>query len=293
MTKFFIAVVTAIAAVWTSAAVAENAPPRSALDRMDIKEVTVFKDGHSFVLHEGRLPVNESGEVILDYLPTPVLGTFWPYANQAEAKLTSVVASRQPVSIRRTALDLKELLKANIGAEAVIRESGRTYLATIVDVPTRSASELASTSPPNADPQLPQEGQVILLKTTEGVKAVLLDRITDVTFTSDYTTERTGQEFRNFLTLKLEWEDKTPKQAADVGMVYLQKGLRWIPNYKVTLDGNGKAVVKLQATLVNDLADLTDATAHLVIGVPTFAFADIPDPIALQKMVAELSRRMG
>ena len=40
-------------------------------------------------------------------------------------------------------------------------------------------------------------------------------------------------------------------------MMYVQKGLRWIPGYRSTLDGKGKAAIKLQATLVNELTDLT------------------------------------
>ena len=48
------------------------------------------------------------------------------------------------------------------------------------------------------------------------------------------------------------------------------------------------ARVQLQATLVNELVDLDDATANLVVGVPTFAFREIVDPMALQETVARL-----
>jgi hypothetical protein len=58
----------------------------------------------------------------------------------------------------------------------------------------------------------------------------------------------------------------------------------------VTIDGAGQAVVKLQAALVNEMADLNNVTAHLVIGVPTFEFKDTPDPISLQQTVAQLSQ---
>jgi len=71
-------------------------------------------------------------------------------------------------------------------------------------------------------------------------------------------------------------------------MAYVQKGLRWIPSYKVTIGTTGKARVQLQATLVNELADLDDVTANLVVGVPTFAFKGMVDPMALQQTVAQL-----
>ena len=43
--------------------VAPRAVPLRALARMPVKEVTVFKDGHAFVLHEGNMPTDGSGNV--------------------------------------------------------------------------------------------------------------------------------------------------------------------------------------------------------------------------------------
>ncbi|MCY2926378.1 MAG: hypothetical protein NT031_13245, partial [Planctomycetota bacterium] len=79
----------------------------SALAKMPIKEVTVFKDGHAFVLHEGAMPTDASGDVLMDYLPTPVLGTFWAYSADKGVKLTSVVASQRLVRVDATALSIQ------------------------------------------------------------------------------------------------------------------------------------------------------------------------------------------
>jgi hypothetical protein len=73
-------------------------------------------------------------------------------------------------------------------------------------------------------------------------------------------------------------------------MVYLQKGIRWIPSYKVTIDGQGNAKVQLNATLLNEMTDLVDVTANLVIGVPTFAFKETIDPMSLEQAMAQLSQ---
>jgi len=91
------------------------------------------------------------------------------------------------------------------------------------------------------------------------------------------------------MTLRLDWGKREPQASANVGMVYVQRGIRWIPNYRVDINGKGNAVVKLQATIINELADVENVTANLVIGVPTFAFKDTPDPISLQQTVAQLS----
>src|ERR1035441_1894566 len=278
-------------ALTLAAAGVEKAAPLSTFGKLPIKELTVFKDGHAFVAHEGEMPTDEHGNVVMDYLPTPVVGTFWPYSAEKRAKLTSVVASQKRVLVERTALSVRELLEANIGAEAIIAESGTNrYAATILGVPARSAEEQSATNPPNTGERLPEKGNLILLQTAEGVKALSIDRIQDVTFKQTHKPAAASEEFRNILTLKLDWAKAKPAKAANVGLFYLQKGVRWIPSYKVEIDGDGKAAVKLQATLLNELADLEDVSVNLVIGVPTFAFKDTIDPIALQQDLAQLSQ---
>ena len=80
-------------AVCASPAVAQE----NTLSKMPVREVTVFKDGHAFVLHEGNLPVAVDGSVALDGLPAPVLGTFWPYSAEKGATLRAVVAGQKRV----------------------------------------------------------------------------------------------------------------------------------------------------------------------------------------------------
>ena len=286
----------AVLGLLASAAPADKAAPLSALVQMPVKEITVFKDGHALVLHEGQMPTDDQGDVLMDYLPQPIMGAFWPYSANKDVALNSVVAGRRKVLVDRTALNLRELLAANVGAEAIIEEvpavkdeAGAKYPATIIGLPARSGEELEKTSPPNSGEMLPQQGNLILLKTAEGTKAVNIDRIQEVTFKGDHKSTNGTEEFRYLLRMKLDWGKAKPRKAADVGMMYVQKGVRWIPNYKVDIDGKGTASIKLQATLINELTDLEDVTAQLVIGVPTFAFQDTPDPISFQQAVAQLS----
>lgn len=280
-----------------AASIAAQAPaPLAALARMPIKEITVFKDGHAFVLHEGTLPTDAAGNVVMDYLPTPVLGTFWPYSSNKDVKLAGVVAGQRRVLVEETALTLAQLLEGNAGADAILtekigganREPVR-YACTIVGIPERGFEELAATAPPNTAPRTPEKGSVVLVRTADGVKVVAIENIQDVTFKTPHRSKLSHEEFRNLLTLKLDWGTRRPASSTDVGLVYLQKGIRWIPSYKVTLDGNGSAAIKLQTTLLNELADIDDVTANLVIGVPSFAFKDTMDPISLQQSAAQLS----
>lgn len=263
--------------------------------KIPIKEISVFKDGHVFVLHEGVVPTNDKGDVLVDYLPSPVLGTFWPYSAEPTAKLVGVSSGRRKVSIERTALDLNSLIAANIGAEVLITEKSllntpsEKYQATILALPNRSSEELALTSSPNDLERLAVKSNIVLLKTSNGTKVLPIEKIEDITFTNSFKAKVSEEEFRNQMTLNLDWGKQKTPQSAKVGYVYVQKAIRWIPSYRVDIDGNGNAVIKLQATLINDLADLDKVSANLIVGVPSFAFEGTIDPIAIQQTASQLS----
>jgi hypothetical protein len=277
----------------SSFAFADPPKPFKALSRMPIQEATVFKDGHAFVLHSGKMPVSANGNVIMDYLPNPVLGAFWPFSKDKNAQLSSVTASAQKVLLDRTAINLKELIEANVGAEVAVTEAASpvnlSYHAKILEIPSQEGSELEALDAPDSGEKLRQRGDVVILKTENSSKVVKIDRIQDISFIGNYQKTLPREEFRNMLTLSLVWRGNKPQKEAEVGLLYLQRGLRWIPNYRVSLNGNGQAAIKLQATLINELADLSDATIHLVIGAPNFEFKDTADPIGLQKAAVQLS----
>ncbi|HLK55533.1 MAG TPA: hypothetical protein VKU00_03165 [Chthonomonadaceae bacterium] len=276
--------------VWATSASADVVADQGALAKMPVKEITVFKDGHAFVLHAGKMPTDAAGNVQMDYLPMPVIGTFWPYSADKNVKLSAVTASPRLVKIEHTALNQQELIDANPGAEVHITErNGKSYTAQIVGVPERSSEEQEKTSPPNSGEKLPEAGSVLLLKIGSSTTVLPRDAIQELTFMGAYKRTLAREEFRNLLTLKLEWPGGKAAKSADVGMVYLQKGIRWIPSYKVSLDGKGNAMIALEATLINEMTDLEDVTANLVIGVPSFSFQDTPDPIGLQQTFAQLS----
>jgi hypothetical protein len=269
---------------------AQDSALASTFAKLPIKELTVFKDGHAFVAHEGQMATDDKGNVVMDYLPTPVIGTFWPSVAERGAKLTSVVAGQRRMVVDRTALTLPELLEANIGEEVSIMENGTNFDATILGVPSRNSDELAATSAPYTPERLREKGHLLLLKSSAGTRVVPIDFTQQITFKKEPKPAVGCEEFRNMLTLKLDWTGSKPAKSANVGLLYLQKGVRWIPSYKVEIDGNGHAAVKVQATLLNELADLEDVSVNLVIGVPTFAFKETVDPIALQQSLAQLSQ---
>ena len=259
------------------------------LASLPVKEVTIFKDGHAFVLHEGEAATDTDGNVRIDDLPAPVIGTFWPFSSDPNRPLKGVAAGRERVTFDRTALTVRDLLIANVGARVIVRESkDHSYEATIVGIPERDPEEVAGATNASGAPTLSQSGEIILLKTDEGTRAVGIDTIVDVTFIDPPKGTIEVEEIRDVLTLSLDGAGDDGVKTR-VGMTYLQMGLRWIPQYRVSLQPNGKARVELQATLLNEMVDLEGVTAHLVIGVPTFEFESTLDPLALDQTLDQLS----
>ncbi|MGN6371122.1 MAG: hypothetical protein ACTHN5_22940 [Phycisphaerae bacterium] len=265
-------------------------PSEAMLAKMPVREVTVFKDGHALLVHTGKMKTDGAGNVLLDDLPQPVLGTFWPFSNDEKVKLAAVTAGERKVMATHTALSYGDLLRANIGARVMVH-AGETFEGTVVkvlDAKTDKKEDEEGQPGQNAAPQ--PSGEFLLLQTGMGTKVINIGTIDSMQFAQgDYKTTLTEEETRNALTLKLNWPGGKKGEEADVGMMYLQKGIRWIPNYKVTVDGEGHAKFQLQGTLINEITDLKDVRANLVVGVPTFAFKDQKDPIGLQKAVAQLS----
>ncbi|MBI1270459.1 hypothetical protein GC174_08505 [bacterium] len=279
--------------------------------------MTVFKDGHALVLHRGLMKTDTAGNVVMDDLPKPVLGTFWPFCSDRRARLSMAVAGVRRVSVSNTSLTVPELIEGNIGARVRVllkprsvaygegRADVRDHVSSVIEgsiesVPARSSEEMERTAPDRTDRKLPRRGDVVMIRTEEGLRAEPFDNIESIAFKGEVESSLSHEELRNLITLKLDWQGDKPKPAADagshpradVGMIYLQEGIRWVPSYKVIIDGNGKAVVLLNATVENRLRDLKDIRLDLVVGVPTFPFKDQIDPFALNGSVADVVRRL-
>lgn len=259
------------AATW--AAAEETEEPAT----LPVREVSVFKDGYAVVVCEGALPVDSAGDIVLDALPKPVLGTFWPYSAEATMPLQSATAGRRPVPDERKAASLFDILEMNTGARITVTENSSMMYTAV----------LREFRPPGNDAR----GYAVL-DTGAGHRVVPAEQIRDVTFPEapkSSVPREDAVEDRLILRLGLP---ANPPAEARVGLLYVEKGLRWIPEYRVELRDDGTAHLKLQAVLVNDLVDLEDAVVNLVVGVPSFLFKDRLDPMSLQEAVAQVAAAM-
>ena len=267
-------------------------PQASALpalaEELPVREVTVFKDGHAFVLREASRPADAAGRIVLDELPEPVLGTFWPYAFGGP-RLLSATAARERVEAEHSALDLVELVRANAGREVVLVETdGTKNEGRLLGLTRRDAEEVEANDPEGARPRLPELGKLVLLATSSATRAVPVEHVRELEVRGELVRRFSEQVLRERLTLRVDQAGGD----VTVGVAYVQKGLRWIPAYRIELGADERAAVRLEATLVNDLVDLEHATVHLVVGAPRFEFAGEIDPISLREVAAGIRARV-
>jgi len=168
---------------------------------LPVREITIFKDGHSLLLHEGELPVDESGAVLLDGLPQPSWDPSGP--TPPSRKPRSPPSSPDTDRPReRDAATVADLLTANKGSLVTLGTNSReTVTGTLIAV----------------------NGTLAFVRTAEGLRPLLLNQIDTATFRDRNETHVAEDQDRTALTLRLDWGREPRAKTARVGMMYLQR----------------------------------------------------------------------
>jgi len=96
-------------------------------------------------------------------------------------------------------------------------------------------------------------------------------------------------EVRSALRFKmLGATDKT-----DLTLGYLEHGIGWTPSYLISLNDDKTARITMQAVVMNDAEDVTDADVFFVVGVPNFAYSETPSPMSLQQNLLSFMKDAG
>ena len=269
--------------VWSLAAQSGEAPE----PELKATAVAAFKNGLAFVVRQGDVRL-EGGVGNLTSIPNATLGSLWIAPNDAGASLDEVVAHRDKVFGQQNLTTLTDVLLANAGkVVTVVDNAQKEYTGEIVGFrqPEKSAAESA---PPNAlgDRPVPQPRvapEFLLLKSDGKLLALYFRNIMRVILPQDPILQQTQEEERKALRFKI----KGVNGHANLTMGYLEHGLGWTPSYLVSLQDDKTAQITMQAVLVNDAEDLKDTDFFFVVGVPNFAYSNIPSPMALQQSLLE------
>jgi hypothetical protein len=264
-----------------------------AAPRFDGKVVTVsvFKNGYGFFRVEGTATVKD-GKVEVSPVPAAALGTWWFYTRKSGATIEEALAAQREVTANRTPLSVDELISANIGRDAIIETEKAKYMGAILP------NWAVTANPPFSDQRFGQDGSPapsvprpvlsrdVELKAKDG--SLISIRSADIHSVSIVkgANEFGEKKKEGYVTL-------FTKGAADgqleLGYQFLQKGIRWIPSYRIELVDEKTAQLVLQGEVVNDIQDLDGATLQLVVGVPNFVSGDLLSPLAYVSEMPRLS----
>ena len=260
-----------------------GAAPESALKPV---AVAAFKNGLAFVVKQGDAPL-EDGAGKIAPLPAATLGSLWISPNDAKVTLDEVVAYHYKVAGQQNLTALAEILLANAGKTVTVGYGNqKEYTGEIVGFPEPLPSTEPGSSAVAAEAVSPQPKRIpefLLLKVEGKLLALPLHNITHVELPANPVLQAPKEEERKALRFKV----KGAGSHANLTMGYLENGLGWTPSYLVSLQDDKTAVVTMQAVVMDDAEDLTDTDVFFVVGVPNFAYAHIPSPMALQQSLLE------
>lgn len=260
--------------------------------------VAAFKNGLAFVVKQGDVHL-EAGVGNLEPVPSATLGSLWIAPNDPGASLDQVIARRYRVLTRQSMTALSAVLLANAGkVVTVIDSSQKEYTGEIVGfAESDKAKKLAENSGSHADangqgfylnsaapaPAAHVPPEFLLLKSDGKLLALYFHNIARVVLPPDAVLKESQEEEHKALQFKV----KGTKDHARLTMGYLEHGLGWTPSYLISLQDDKKAQITMQAVLVNDAEDLKNTDLFFVVGVPNFAYSNIPSPMALQQNLLE------
>jgi hypothetical protein len=231
----------------------------SLLFKPEVKSLALFKNGLGFFVREGEA-VLKNGWAETELVPGASLGSIWITPLDKDTALDSVISFKDETHTTVTATDIMELLKINTGKRVIIKYGDET-----IDGIIKSAASL------------------IIIETKAGTVVLNVSSISEAKFPDSFFSDIT----RNTEIKKIKFKMISNKDKVRLGVSYLQKGISWIPDYRVNLEDQTYARISMNATMINDIEDIRDADVYFVVGYPHFAYSEMLSPLSLQQSLAE------
>lgn len=216
--------------------------------------VSAFKNGTGFFIK--KITVNaQNGSYLLTQIPEATFGTLWFDAPGNAFK--SITAEMGDIKETQTAKTLEDLIRANQGKKASLRLSGENENHTGIIEKIEDDLLIFKTD----------KGQWLSTSIRSVQSAQLLEK-------PNTNLEKTTSK----RVIALNFESKNTNQALE--MMYLQKGISWVPSYLIDINTENKAKLTLRAALLNDAEDLKNASVNFVVGIPNFAYSYLTSPLS-------------
>lgn len=258
-----------------------------------VKRVAVFKNGYVFTYREGTATPADSWVYTTD-VPIGVMGTVWGYSTSPQARVVQLLASEADKKEANRVANLEELLFVNEGSRIRIKSQYTdkilegTY---IILNPRRTFT--VGTSPEllrETGNERVSNGESDIAVTTEtGVTVIRTSNIAFLEFIGQPRWDKIVTSKENRLALKTE--NVPAGQSVVLGIAALERGIRWIPAYRIEPKGEPvtEAKLELEAMVINELADISGAEFYFVVGVPHFLYKDLISPLSMRETFAGVS----
>jgi hypothetical protein len=264
----------------------------------EVKSVAAFKNGLAFVLKAGETPLKD-GWARMDQLPPAALGSLWIGTTGKSGPITDVIAYKEKVDEDAEAINMNEMLTANVGRNVILTyvsgTASKSAEGTLLAVPVdRKPDEnvIVAPNPPTYNSYRvpgtePTHGEIVLVRTTtaDGRPSLLSlakSSVLSLEIVGD-SSVRTSVE-KELARTKIR-VGGNPSHA-EITVACLEKGIVWSPSYRVNIANETQADIELDAVFANDMEDLANTDVSFVVGYPNFSFADVLSPISLRQNVA-------
>lgn len=260
-----------------------------------IKRVAVFKNGYAFTYREAAATI-QNGWAYTGKVPVGVLGTVWGYSTTPNIKVTQLLASETQKKEMERVASLAEFLVANEGGRLKVvlyndDKGSRTFEGTFEVISQMHGFEPLSGDEVKRAAIDPNwlSYLTIALKTERGTLMIPFSQIqlAEIIGEAKWNKPKVSKAFQ----LGVKVEGAQNGQNINVGLAALEKGIRWIPAYRVEIKGSPvkEAKLELEAMLINDLSDMKDTDVYFVVGVPHFLFQDVTSPLSISTAYSGVS----
>ena len=247
----------------------------------EIKRVAVFKNGYSLTYREAETTTN-NGWAYTTKTPIGVLGTVWGYSATPNIKISQLVASETETekseSVRLA--NLFQVLLANEGSrirfQANVYNENKIYEGIYQIIGEANQAYIA----------VKTENGTIFIPYTSAYNLELLGKY------ESQTIIKTTQKERR---LALKVDGAKDGQKINLGVAALEKGISWIPAYRIEAKGEpiNEAKIELEGMLINDLTEMQNSDVYFVVGVPSFLFQNQVSPLSLGGVFGGISNNIS
>jgi hypothetical protein len=257
----------------------------------EVRRVAVFKNGYAFTYREGEAQIS-NGWVYTTNAPVGVLGTVWGYSTAPNVKVTQLLASQSERRETERVSDIAEILLANEGARIRFTDTynaNKIYEGTY-EILSRDRNFVV----PRTDEYQYQASEIVIaLKTETGVMLFPAGSIRNIEIVGQPKMEKPKITKENRISLKVDGARNG--ENINLGIAALERGIRWIPAYRVEVKGTPvkEAKLELEASLINELTDLKNSEVYFVVGVPHFLFQETMSPLSMNAGFAGVSGYFG